>query len=535
MHLPTPQSNRTGISRRRFGQLLLGTAAAGLTTRRLWSGQSPAIVTSDALRPKLPSGIASGDVTADSAVIWSRCDRSAQMIVELATTESFKQARTIHGPVAQAESDFTAKLHLSNLPAGERFFYRVRFEDLADRRRISEPLVGTFRAPPTGPRDVMFAWSGDTVGQGWGIDPARGGMRAYEAIRRLQPDFVVHSGDTIYADGPIMPEVKLADGTIWRNLVTEAKSKVAETLAEFRGHHLYNLLDENVRRLYAEAPLFAQWDDHETLNNWYPGKILDDARYREKDVNVLSARARQAFFDCLPIRGQASDKIYRVLPHGPSIELFFLDLRTYRGPNTPNDQPVPGPETAWLGREQLDLLKQRLAASRATWKIMCSDMPLGLIVRDGEKNFEATGAGDGPPRGRELEIAELLAFMKRQRVRNVIWLTADVHYASSNYYDPNKAQFQDFDPFWEFVSGPLHAGTFGRNALDNTFGPVVRFSSLPEGWKPPAAPLPSAGPAAGLQFFGTVRVDGQTRELTVTHYNAAGDKLWAITLPPQMA
>jgi alkaline phosphatase D len=56
----------------------------------------------------------------------------------------------------------------------------------------------------------------------------------------------------------------------------------------------------------------------------------------------------------------------------------------------------------------------------------------------------------------------------------------------------------------------------------------VRFSSLPAGFKA------GVGPAAGLQFFGTVRIDGQTEELTVTHYNAAGTKLWAITLPPQL-
>src|SRR5262245_41395637 len=108
--------------------MLLGTAA-GVGVRRLWGAEAaPAIVTSEALRPKLPSGIASGDVTAESAVIWSRCDRPAQMIVELATTEAFRQARTFRGPIAQADADFTAKLHLSNLPAGERYFYRVRFE-----------------------------------------------------------------------------------------------------------------------------------------------------------------------------------------------------------------------------------------------------------------------------------------------------------------------------------------------------------------------------------------------------------------------
>ena len=60
-----------------------------------------------------------------------------------------------------------------------------------------------------------------------------------------------------------------------------------------------------------------------------------------------------------------------------------------------------------------------------------------------------------------------------------MWLTADVHYTAAHYYDPNKAQFQDFEPFWEFVSGPLHAGTFGPDALDNTFGPQLRYVKAP--------------------------------------------------------
>ncbi len=518
------------LSRRTFNRLLLGSAAG--VGAGCWSARrgAPAIVTPEHARPKLPSGIAAGDVTADGAVIWSRCDRPAHMLVEVATTESFRAARTLRGPLAGPENEFITKLALPALPAGERCFYRVVFEDLGDRHLRSEPLTGSFQTVPGGPRDVRFVWSGDTAGQGWGIDPVRGGMRTYEAMRRLQPDFFIHSGDTIYADGPLAAEVPLRDGTLWRNLVTPAKSKVAESLAEFRGAHLYNLLAEAVRRSAAEVPFFAQWDDHEVVNNWYPGEILDDARYTEKNVDTLVARARRAFFDCLPIRGQATDTIYRTLSYGPNVELFFLDLRTCRAANSPNVQPVAGADTAFLGREQLDALKRRLIASPATWKIICSDMPLGLIVRDGPRDFEAVAnADDGPPLGRELEIADLLRTLQQRRVRNLVWLTADVHYAASHHYSPDRARFQDFDPFWEFVSGPLHAGTFGPNALDRTFGPEVRFTSLPAGFKS------GVGPADGLQFFGAVHVDGRTRALTVTHHNAAGEKLWSTTLAPDVA
>jgi hypothetical protein len=43
----------------------------------------------------------------------------------------------------------------------------------------------------------------------------------------------------------------------------------------------------DLRAFLAEVPQLNQWDDHEVLNNWYPGEILDDARYTEKRVDVL--------------------------------------------------------------------------------------------------------------------------------------------------------------------------------------------------------------------------------------------------------
>ena len=101
---------------------------------------------------------------------------------------------------------------------------------------------------------MRFAWSGDTAGQGWGINEAWGGMKIYEAIRKTNPDFFLHSGDTIYADGPMQAQVKLPDGTMWNNIVTEEVSKVAETLNEYRGRYRYNLMDANIRRMGADVP-----------------------------------------------------------------------------------------------------------------------------------------------------------------------------------------------------------------------------------------------------------------------------------------
>jgi alkaline phosphatase D len=108
----------------------------------------------------------------------------------------------------------------------------------------------------------------------------------------------------------------------------------------------------------------------------------------------------------------------------------------------------------------------------------------------------------------------------------VVWVTGDVHYAAAHHYDPQRARFKDFDPFWEFVAGPINAGTFGPAALDGTFGPEQRFSGVPPG-SPANRP-----PSDGLQFFGLVRISATSKVMTVELRNLAGDVIYTVDLDP---
>jgi alkaline phosphatase D len=154
-------------------------------------------------RPQIAGGIQSGDVSADSAVIWARADRPARMQVECSTVESFRTILRSASADALPDHDFTSKLLLNGLPPGQDIFYRVRFEDIGEAGISGETQVGHFRTAPTKQDSVSFVWSGDTAGQGWGIDPARGGMRTYKTMLENRPDFFIHSGDHIYADCPV--------------------------------------------------------------------------------------------------------------------------------------------------------------------------------------------------------------------------------------------------------------------------------------------------------------------------------------------
>jgi alkaline phosphatase D len=178
--------------------------------------------------------------------------------------ESFRTIIRVASSDALPDHDFTSKVVFENLPPGQDIFYRVRFEDIGEPGISGETQVGHFRTAPADKSSISrssisFVWSGDTAGQGWGIDPARGGMRTYKTMLESRPDFFIHCGDHIYADCPIPSELDLPDGGIWRNIVTEEKSAVAHSLEQFRGNYKYNLLDGNLRAFNAQVPMLAQW------------------------------------------------------------------------------------------------------------------------------------------------------------------------------------------------------------------------------------------------------------------------------------
>ena len=128
-------------------------------------------------------------------------------------------------------------------------------------------------------------------------------------------------------------ELKLPDGEVWRNIVTEEKSVVAQTLAQFRGNYKYNWLDANFRAFHAEVPMFAQWDDHEVTNDWAPVGTADETGYAEDGsfADWWRGRAARSTNSCRCARRRARDgRIYRRIAYGPLLDIFLIDMRSYR-------------------------------------------------------------------------------------------------------------------------------------------------------------------------------------------------------------
>src|SRR5262249_61509845 len=142
----------------------------------------------------------------------------------------------------------------------------------------------------------------------------------------------------------------------------------------------------------------------------------------EKNVSVLSARAARASHEYMPLRSTQAEpgRVYRKISYGPLLDVFMLDMRSYRGPNGEGKEESYGPAAYFLGPTQIAWLKQELANSRATWKVIAADMPISLLVvydPDRKWGIEAGAQGHhGAPPGRGLEIADLLSFINRTPV-----------------------------------------------------------------------------------------------------------------------
>lgn len=476
--------------------------------------------------------VQSGDTTAHSAVVWAKATNhpGGRLVVDVtrAGDPEFANARRFQGSLASSETDRTARALVEGLDPGTEWLFRAGFGDAPRPDRMA---YGRTRTAPDDDRDVRLAWSGDTVGQGWGIDVSRGGLATYRALHEAKPHAFLHVGDMIYADGVIEPEVRLDDGSVWRNLVTPAKRKVAETLDDFRGNFAYSFECDTFRSCAAEVPLYAMWDDHEVANDFWPGRVLEDPRFHEKRCDVLVPNALRAMREYVPFR--ESKTLYRSVSWGRAAEVFVTDTRSYRSPDgLDRETASDAARSALWGDEQVEWLVRGLVASRARWKIVTLGMPLALVLPHtyaGEASTQdGLGQGEGPPLGRELELVRVLSACRAAGVANVLFLSADVHYAAVHRFDPSRAVYKDFAGFHEAVAGPLHASSFPTKALDPTFGPEVLFQVE----EPRSS---GSGPVAGRQSYGVVEIAKGTHELAIRVYSGTGAELHVTRLVPQRA
>lgn len=250
------------------------------------------------------------------------------------------------------------------------------------------PICKFVTAPqPDDPADVQFAFGGDTRAS---YQP----FSIMDSIRAMKPDFFLFLGDTIYAD---------REGT-------------APRLPEFWAKYVDNRKDLPTQRLFSETSLYVTWDDHEVENNYDP-------------ATPLAPIGRRAFFDYWPVRQDPKepDRLYRSFRWGKAVELFILDTRQYRDID----------KETMLGERQIQWLLKALSSSTALFKFIATSVPIS------GRSVDKWG-------GYPSDQTKVLAHILTKRIRGVVFLTADKHYAAVS-------KIMGGIGIKEFIVGPLAA------------------------------------------------------------------------------
>jgi alkaline phosphatase D len=414
--------------------------------------------------------------------------------VEYSLDPHFAQPRT--GPSGQtvsatAATDFTATIKLNDLIADTVYHYRVWFSDQTAGTEIRSPYaLGSLRTAPaaTTRRTMSFVFGGDLGGQQY-CRPREQGYAIFDKMRELNPDFFIANGDMIYANNDCPAQVlSTPERQGWQNVPGDFPRITARTvdwtdLAQlqtvFLQHWRYHRADPAFQRFLQRVPIYVQWDDHEVVNDfgakwtsWKNGK-----NQRQGYQNVVQA-GRETLFLYAPIDQHPDEphRIYRSFRWGKDLEIFLLDARSYRSRNDLPDTPENS--KTMLGAEQLQWLKQSLVGSTATWKVVSSDVPLSIPTgsnptvrgRDGwangpepsassltESSTESSDTNIAFQTGFERELFDLLGTLDTANVQNLVFVTTDVHFATSLEYAVDADGDTDMLHFHEFVTGPLSA------------------------------------------------------------------------------
>lgn len=398
-------------------------------------------------------GVAAGDVTDTSVILWTRAEESGPVRAEVALDADFASGVLVFPDFASAERDATVKIAVEGLMPARQYFYR--FVSEVDSTRISR--TGRFRTAPSAdvPAQLRFVLSGDS---NFAYRPLT--VAGHAALE--EAELFIWFGDTMYGDVPA------------------SDLGVAQTLDQYRAKYRQIRSDAHIRDLLSTTAVWTGWDDHEVFND-YAG--LDPAVSVER-----KHAAYQAFFEYMPIRAQhvSEDpfRTYRRFHYGSNIEFFMLDGRQYRDTSArdacggnpdpfgflfgnatadPACQDELGRPRQMLGPEQLAWLKQGLLSSTAATKFVVNNVPLthiSLLPYDRWDGYDA-------------QRRELLEFIDTRQITGVVFLTTDTHANAYNpdvtaYFRHNRSDYQLGNGIRcaEIIAGPLGTETLGDELIE---------------------------------------------------------------------
>lgn len=436
-------------------------------------------------------GVAAGDATDTAFIAWTRLDGAGVVSLEVATDEAFTGIiDTQPGLVPDVAADNTVKTEVTGLTPATEYFYR--FTSGPDTSR-----VGRVRTAPlaSSTEPVTFVWTGDANAF---FKP----FTVLDGILGDDPDVWLFIGDTIYGDDP------------------RSGSGVAVVRGDYHAKYRENRADASLRNVMALFGTLSIWDDHEVTNDFY-GTNPSPA------FQAQMTAGNQAYRDYTPMREDTGDPmlLYRSFQWGQAAEFFLTDDRQYRDPQAYVTEPaclnmgepivvpagtcaaeINNPSRTYLGATQKQWLKDGLLNSTATFKFIMNGPVVSSLI------FLPYDRWDGYTAERQ----EILDYIKNNDIRNVIFLSTDIHglIVNSQVGNGTPPIVQELvsgaigmDPIYRELPGSISAFVPGLPAL---FPTVTYFD---------------------IDRFNYGYVEASTTQATITYRDDTGAALKTLTIP----
>ena len=403
-------------------------------------------------------GVASGDMRADSVVLWTRTAAPASLTPQVSLTPDFAHPMSLPRIDSSEAHDLTVKALATGLAPGTRYYYRFRGGE-------SVSPVGTFHTAYA-PRDdapVKLVFSGDAD---WKWKP----FPLAAALAREDADFFFFLGDVVY-------ESQDYDGKSFANGLDAYRSKYREN-REPRPASATAMVP--LRDVYAAFGQYSVFDNHE-LGGTPEGGAMKAGGFVNRSKEFLDGV--QAFSEYQPVRDErvsgtgdarldGTGRFHYAVPWGANVELIVLDDRSYRDARiAPSDAPQAGScERTMLGEAQVRWFEEALVAAQrrgAVWKVVVVSSPIQELGRASQVGFDFDSY-KGWAGNFRCERSRLLKFIDEHAIDNVVFLTTDYHFTSMNQL------------VYDTVPGnPLSPRKHARNAFEIMTGPIGAIAGSP--------------------------------------------------------
>ena len=369
-------------------------------------------------------GVASGDPLQTQVIIWTRVtptDSSARLEVvwEVAKDADFKHITATGKVLTTAAQDFTVKVDVTGLAAGQVYFYRFKSASKYSITGQTKTLAAQVQL-------VQFAVCSCS-------NYPAGYFHVYKEMAKQDVDVVIHLGDYIYeyGMGGYATEEAVAMG---RALADDNNAEIIR-LDDYRKRYALYRLDQDLQAAHQRHPFIVIWDDHELANDAWEKGAENHQSDTEGDFLERKLAALAAYFEWMPIRpiDDQHIKIYRQFDFGTLVQLTMLDTRiiarnvqldyanymTATGLDIAKFQAdLINPARSLMGVEQRNWLLQKLQQSTATWNVLGQQILMSKMFVPAELLMSLAEITAGNPSPETLskittQITELLEIKAR--------------------------------------------------------------------------------------------------------------------------